>query len=224
MSLGLLILAVIAGFLFYNLRSVLGQTPYDPKERHRHKPNRSPQSEELNGTQYPSKIQEPIAFLINHRYLDGDSAHKKFLTQSLNTIHERYAEFNLDKFIEGTYGAYEMIINNFSNNSLDRVKDFVSKDILEEFQQLRDSYDDKAYEFTNIVTQIESVIVKDVQLDSKTAYITTVITSKNIVCLKDDNQNIISGDPKKIQKVVDSWVFKRDFHSNSPAWILDQKE
>ena len=34
------------------------------------------------------------------------------------------------------------------------------------------------------------------------------------------NKNIISGDPKKIKKIYDTWVFSRDVTSVNPNWLL----
>ena len=41
-----------------------------------------------------------------------------------------------------------------------------------------------------------------------------------ITCIKDKNQKIISGDPKKIKKIYDTWVFSRDTTSTNPNWQL----
>ena len=41
-----------------------------------------------------------------------------------------------------------------------------------------------------------------------------------ITCIKDKNQKIISGDPKKVKKIYDTWVFSRDTMSPNPNWQL----
>ena len=42
-----------------------------------------------------------------------------------------------------------------------------------------------------------------------------------ITCIKDNNKTIISGDPDKIKKIYDTWVFSRDVKSKNPNWLLE---
>jgi len=41
-----------------------------------------------------------------------------------------------------------------------------------------------------------------------------------ITCIKDKNKKVISGDPEKIKKIYDTWVFSRDTTSRNPNWQL----
>ena len=44
--------------------------------------------------------------------------------------------------------------------------------------------------------------------------------SEIISCVKDKDNKIVSGNPKKIKKVYDTWKFSRDIRSQSPNWFL----
>ena len=37
---------------------------------------------------------------------------------------------------------------------------------------------------------------------------------------KDKNKKIVSGDPEKIKKIYDTWVFSKDVTSANPNWML----
>ena len=41
-----------------------------------------------------------------------------------------------------------------------------------------------------------------------------------ITCIKDKDKKIVSGDPEKIKKIYDTWVFARDVTSVNPNWQL----
>ena len=41
-----------------------------------------------------------------------------------------------------------------------------------------------------------------------------------ITCIRDKDKKIISGDPEKIKKIYDTWVFARDITSVNPNWQL----
>ena len=44
--------------------------------------------------------------------------------------------------------------------------------------------------------------------------------SEIITCIKDKDKKIVSGDPEKIKKIYDTWVFSRDTTSANPNWQL----
>ena len=50
------------------------------------------------------------------------------------------------------------------------------------------------------------------------------LSSKEKLINKDQNLNkekkIVSGNPDKIKKIYDTWVFSRDTRSNNPNWQL----
>ena len=50
--------------------------------------------------------------------------------------------------------------------------------------------------------------------------VTVDFVAEVITCIKDKDKKIISGDPKKIKKIYDTWVFSRDTKSNNPNWQL----
>ena len=49
---------------------------------------------------------------------------------------------------------------------------------------------------------------------------TVDFVSELITCVKDKDEKIISGDPKKINKVYDTWKFSKDMRSQNPNWLL----
>ena len=48
--------------------------------------------------------------------------------------------------------------------------------------------------------------------------------SEIISCVKDKEGKIISGDPKKVKKVFDTWKFSKNIKSNNPNWTLIETE
>ena len=50
--------------------------------------------------------------------------------------------------------------------------------------------------------------------------VTVEFVGEVITCVKDKEKKIISGDPKKIKKIYDTWIFSRDIKSNNPNWQL----
>ena len=42
--------------------------------------------------------------------------------------------------------------------------------------------------------------------------------------LEDKDNKILSGDPKKIKKVFDTWTFSKEINSTNPNWLLVSTE
>ena len=38
--------------------------------------------------------------------------------------------------------------------------------------------------------------------------------------VKDKDKKIVSGDPEKVKKIYDTWVFSKDITSSNPNWQL----
>ena len=49
---------------------------------------------------------------------------------------------------------------------------------------------------------------------------TVDFVSEVITCIKDKDKKVVSGDPEKIKKIYDTWIFSRDTSSNNPNWKL----
>jgi len=50
--------------------------------------------------------------------------------------------------------------------------------------------------------------------------VTVDFIAEVITCIKDKNKKIISGDPEKIKKIYDTWIFSRDTTSANHNWQL----
>ena len=50
--------------------------------------------------------------------------------------------------------------------------------------------------------------------------VTVDFVAEIITCIRDKEKNIVSGDPEKIKKIYDTWVFSRDINSRNPNWQL----
>ena len=67
---------------------------------------------------------------------------------------------------------------------------------------------------------INSAKIKKHEKKENAIEVTVEFISEIISSLKDKNNKIISGDPKKIKTVQDSWKFSKDIRSANPNWLL----
>jgi len=67
---------------------------------------------------------------------------------------------------------------------------------------------------------VNSATIKEHKKIDQILKVTVDFASEVITCIKDKDKKIISGDPKKIKKIHDTWIFSRDTRSTNPNWQL----
>jgi len=82
--------------------------------------------------------------------------------------------------------------------------------------------DKKARNVTSETTfiGINSAEVKEHQQNKNMLEVTVEFVSEIISCVKDKDNKIVSGDPEKVKKVLDTWKFSKDSRSSNPNWLL----
>ena len=184
----IILLAMIAGFIFLRLRGILGKrTGFEGKT--------TPQFESI---------------------LKTAQANKKTVLKN-NFDKEAQAEF-----LKGAKIAYETIITDFSDNDnkLIASKPLLSKEIYDEFNKALKDRGDRGHYAEITFIGIKSADIKEHKKIDKVLQVTVDFVSEIITCIRDKNKKIISGDPDKIKKIYDTWVFSRDTKSNNPNWLL----
>ena len=184
----IILLAMIAGFIFLRLRGILGKrTGFDGKS--------APQFEEiLKNVNIEKKIKSEEIF--------DDAAQKEFL--------------------KGAKIAYETIITDFSDNDnkITSAKPLLNKDI---FNQFDDALKERAKRghFAEITfIGVNKAEIKEHKKIGNILNVTVDFIGEVITCIRDKEKKIVSGDPEKIKKIYDTWVFSRDTTSPNPNWQL----
>ena len=67
---------------------------------------------------------------------------------------------------------------------------------------------------------IDKAEIKDHKKLGTILNVTVNFIGEVITCIRDKDKKIISGDPEKIKKIYDTWVFSRDTTSQNPNWQL----
>ena len=184
----IILLAMIAGFIFLRLRGILGKrTGFEGKT--------------------PPQFQE----IIKNVNLE-----KKF-----NNL-EKFDIEAQNEFIKGAKIAYETIITDFSDNDnkLTTSKPLLSKKIYDQFNEALQSRSKRGHYAEITFVGVKSATIKEHKKIDQILKVTVDFVSEVITCIKDKDKKIISGDPDKIKKIYDTWVFSRDIRSKSPNWHL----
>jgi len=184
----IILLAMIAGFIFLRLRGILGKrSGFDGKS--------------------PTQFQEVLK-TVKH-----DQPKK---------INENFDDEAQKEFINGAKIAYETVITDFSDNDnkITTSKPLLNNDIYNQFNDALKERSSRGHFAEITFIGVNSATIKEHKRIGKILNVTVDFIAEVITCIKDKDKNIVSGDPEKIKKIYDTWVFSRDTTSPNPNWQL----
>ena len=184
----IILLAMIAGFIFLRLRGILGKrTGFEGKA--------PPQFEEiLKNVQLDKNLKKSQSF--------DEKAKKEFLS--------------------GAKIAYETIITDFSDNDnkITTSKPLLSNKIFDQFNDALKERSAKGHYAEITFIGVNSAIIKEHKKNNNILQVTVDFVGEVITCIRDKEKKIIPGNPEKIKKIYDTWVFSRNMKSTNPNWQL----
>ena len=184
----IILLAMIAGFIFLRLRGILGKrTGFEGKAP----------------AQFDKILKEAVV---------------KQAPKQINIFDEEAQK----EFLKGARIAYETIITDFSDNDnkITTSKPLLNKEIYNQFNEALKDRSSRGHYAEITFIGINSADIKEHKKIDKILNVTVSFIAEVITCIKDKNKKIISGDPEKIKKIYDTWVFSRDTTSANPNWQL----
>ena len=181
----IILLAMIAGFIFLRLRGILGKK---------------------------TGFEEDI---------DSSFAHEAPpVNPKVDLNAKTFDDQAKEEFVKGAKIAYETIITNFAKGTLKDIKSLLDKSV---YQQFEDAIKDRQLKKLSSETTfigINSAEVKQHEQNKNMLEVTVEFVSEIISCVKDKDNKVVSGDPEKIKKVLDTWKFSKDSRSQNPNWVL----
>ena len=184
----IILLAMIAGFIFLRLRGILGKrTGFEGKPT--------------------SQLKEVI---------------KKINVEQNKIINDKFDDNAQKDFLKGAKIAYETIITDFSDNDnkITTSKTLLSTEIFKKFTDALNQRKESGHYAEITFIGINSAEIKEHKKIGNILNVTVSFIAEVITCIKDKDKKIVSGDPEKIKKIYDTWVFSRDTTSPNPNWQL----
>ena len=137
-------------------------------------------------------------------------------------VNEKFDDDSQKEFLNGAKIAYETIITDFSDNDnkITTSKPLLNKEIYDQFSEALKKRSDRGHFAEITFIGINSAAIKEHKKIDRILNVTVDFIAEVITCIKDKDKKIISGDPEKIKKIYDTWVFARDVTSVNPNWKL----
>ena len=127
-----------------------------------------------------------------------------------------------EEFLKGAKIAYETIITDFSDNDnkITTSRELLNGKILNQFNDALKERSSRGHYAEITFIGINSAEIKEHKKIGNILNVTVDFIAEVITCIRDKDKKIISGDPEKIKKIYDTWVFSRDTTSVNPNWQL----
>ena len=184
----IILLAMIAGFIFLRLRGILGKrTGYEGKS--------------------PAQFKEVLKNIkVNQPKKNSD----------------RFDDEAQKEFLKGAKIAYETIITDFSDNDnkITNSKSLLNTEVYSKFNEALKERSNRGHYAEITFIGIDRAEIKEHKKTGNLLNVTVNFIAEVITCIRDKDKNIVSGDPEKIKKIYDTWVFSRDMTSTNPNWQL----
>ena len=200
--LDILIFAVIAIFLIFRLKNILGtKTDYNNSDFKK-------ENQEKNFSNIiplkPAKSNE------NYNQINNDVAKIKEIDPS----------FNIDDFLSGSRIFFKMVLESFTSGDLDKIKDFIKPSVLESFKKVIDERNKEKETLIIDLKSIEKNEILSYKITKTFVKITVIFESKQVIALMDKNDDLIDGNKEKEIVVKDEWVFERKINFKNLNWSL----
>ena len=184
----IILLAMIAGFIFLRLRGILGKrTGFEGKT--------------------PAQFKEVL---------------KNIKVEQPRKPDDIFDSAAQDEFLKGAKIAYETIITDFSDNDnkITTSRSLLNGQIYSQFNEALKERSSRGHFAEITFIGIDKADIKEHNKVNSILQVTVNFVAEVITCIRDKDKKIVSGDPEKIKKIYDTWVFSRDIRSKNPNWQL----
>ena len=198
--LDIIIFAIIAIFLVYRLKNILGQNSEGNNQNNKI---------DIGKKNFTNVVK------LGNRKPDHNEARKG--NDKISSIDPTFDE---KEFLKGAQNFFEMVIDCFVKGNLKDIIDFIDVKLVKNFQSV---IDDRLAENESLkidIIKMNSIQIKDVKKFKDFLRISVLFESEQLKVLKDKKGNIIDGNPKKSISVKDLWTFERKIQTNELNWKL----
>ena len=194
----ILIFGVIAVFLIFRLKNILGtKTDFE----------KSNINEKTQDKQFTN-----VVSLKSEKNDLNDKELKDILNVDPN--------FNINDFLSGSKNFFRMVLESFVSGNLENIKNFTKPSVLKSFKT---AIDERKSEQETLIIDLKSIkenkITKS-KITKSSIKLSVIFETFQIRALLDKNDKIIDGDSENEILVKDEWVFERKIHNNNPDWTL----
>lgn len=210
----IIIFAMLAGYLVFQLRRVLGRRTGHEEERRANPFKREPEDGAEN---------DNVIALADHEVKESPAEENAGLEPAMDDLTRlKHADPSFDdrEFLRGAKGAFEWIVAAFARGDRSQLETLLSPSLFESFDEAIGQREKANETLETTISSMKTATIEGVVFDGSLVSITVEFITDQVKVTRDAQGDVVEGDPSKIDTVRDIWVFSRDFRSSDPNWQL----
>lgn len=209
MTVGIVLLAMIALFVGLRLYAVLGQrTGHEQQPVTRPEAAKGPEPA-VAPAETKVGVAEPSGFAFEQGAASG-----------IRSIISADSSFDVSRFLEGAQAAYRMILEAFWKGDREELGYLVGDDVRAAFVGAIDEREAAGHRLENRLVAIERASIDDARLEGRTAEIDVRFDAFVVAVTRDADGELIAGSLSDAVPTHDVWTFRRTIGSQDPNWVL----
>ncbi len=229
--LDIILFAMVAAFLVFRLRNVLGKR--DGHEGGYHDPFKQERDTDTvendeNVIPLPNSKETGVPPPPENGDPDKRSAAAEagaedgvdMLTPGMRAISAADSSFSPAGFLAGADAAFEMVLNAFASGDTVTLKNLLSAEVFSNFSKAISDREQAGETLEDTLVDIRSSEIVEAYLEGRQAVVTVKFITDQVNATRDENGDVVDGNPTEIVTITDFWTFARDTKSRDPNWIL----
>ena len=212
--LDIVLLAMVAGFLVYRLRSVLGRRTGSEKQRV--DPFRPVSPQPTPQAPVPQPGDHVIALPRAAEKIETSGA----VADGLRQITASDPSFSAEWFMVGARKAFGQIVEAFAKADTQALRPLLNDDVYGNFTAAIEARERAGESLETTLVGIKSADILEARLNARIAFVTVKFVSEQVNVTRNRAGEVIEGDPVRVVTITDIWTFARDVRSRNPNWSL----
>jgi predicted lipid-binding transport protein (Tim44 family) len=226
--LDIILFAAIAAFFVLRLRGVLGKrTGHDKRSPDPFNPREGAEDEDDNKViPLPDRSRSARAEEVEETAeTDSEAAEEAEaaatpLAAGLSQVKRADKSFDEDGFIDGARTAFEWVIDAFAKGDAKTLRPLLSNDVYGDFSGAIEERENAGQILETTLVEITGAEIIEAELQGRTAFVTIKFVSEQVNVVRDNDGEVVDGDPNHVTKITDIWTFARNTRSRDPDWTL----
>ena len=194
----ILIFGVIAVFLIFRLKNILGtKTGFEESN--------------LNEKKQDKQFTNVVSLKSEKNDINN---------KNLNDILNVDPNFDINDFLSGSKNFFKMVLESFVSGNLENIKNFTKPSVLKSFKT---AIDERNSEKETLIIDLKSIKenkISKTTITKSSIKLNVIFESYQIRALLDKNDKVIDGNSENEILVKDEWIFERKIDDINPNWTL----
>ena len=209
LTLGIVLLAMIALFVGLRLYAVLGQRT-GHEQRPVTRPEATPGPEPAaTATETKTQPAEPSGFAFDQGAAAG-----------IRAIISADSSFDVARFLEGAQAAYRMVLEAFWKGDRETLSQLVADEVRQTFETAIAEREAAGHKLENRLVAIERAAIEEARLERRVAEIDVRFDAFVVAVTRDAEGELVAGSLSDAIPTHDVWTFRRTLGSQDPNWVL----